>query len=401
MKIGVNARLLTKPFTGIGQYTRNLLAELARQDAETQYILVVPEEISPQSQKEFLPNGRQAPKNLEIKILKEKWFPGAGMRKTWWEQIQVPEFFMKTGVDVAFFTYPCNPWTRDWYKKGSSVPKTVVTVHDCIPWMNKNYCKGILAKLYHAQTRRAVGRADLVLTVSGSSKKDIVEICEADAAKIEVVYNDVSPIYKEEPHGTFVKEVLGRFGLKGGGYFLYVGGYDERKNVNFLVEEYLKFSEKHKGHAHPHRTGVGRAGIPLVLAGGKLLKNGLYKSFDKLENLGNIVKTGFLNEEELACLYRNCLAFVNLSKQEGFNLTILEAANSGAAMILSDIPVHREVAEDSAMFVGLRNGETAPAMETMMNEKKRSEWQEKALRLGKKYSWKKYAQIVKDMLHSL
>lgn len=367
--------MLTRPFTGIGQYTRNLLAEVARQDAETQYVLVVPEEISPQLAREF-------PKNVEIKMLKEKYFPGAGMRKTWWEQIQVPEFFLKQKIDIAFFTYPSNPWTKDWYKKGL---KTVVTVHDCIPWMNKNYRKGLLSKLYHAQTRKAVAKADLVFTVSGSSKEDIEKVCKVAPAKIEVVYNDVSPVYKVESHPAFVTEVLCRFSLRKGKYFLYVGGYDERKNVNFLVEEFLKFSEEHRG-------------MPLVLAGGKLFKDKLYKSFDKLENLGNIVKTGFLSEEELACLYQNCLAFVNLSKYEGFNLTILEATNSGAAMILSDIPVQREVAEDSAKFV---KNDVVGAMEEMLNEKKREEWREKALKLARKYSWKKYAQMVKNMLHSL
>lgn len=379
MKIGVNARLLTKPFTGIGQYTQNLFKELAEIDSGNEYILVVPEKIPHEIERKF-------PKNVSVKILPEKRIGTAGMRKTWWEQIQIPEFLKKERVDLAFFTYPSNPWTKDWYKNGI---KTVVTVHDCIPWMNKNYRKGILSKLYHSQTKKAVDSADLVFTVSGSSKNDIEKYCKVDGSKIEVVYNDVSEEYKNPPSKEFSKEVLGRFSLKSGEFFLYVGGYDERKNVNFLVEEYLKFSAE-------------RPGIPLVLAGGKLFSGGLYKSFDSLGNLGNIVKTGFLKEPELACLYRNCLAFVNLSKQEGFNLPILEAANSGAAMILSDIPVHKEVAEDSAIFVNIgHNGEVVRAMEAMVDEKRRQDFQEKSFVLAKKYSWKKYAQIVKDVLNSL
>lgn len=371
--------MLTKPFTGIGQYTRNLFKELAEIDNETQYILVVPEELPDDIVRIF-------PKNVEIKVLKERRLGTAGIKKTWWEQIQIPEFFMEEGVDLAFFTYPSNPWTRDWYKKEI---KTVVTVHDCIPWMNKRYRKGILSRIYHAQTRRAVGLADLVLTVSGSSKKDIEKCCKVDGAKIEVVYNDVSEIYKEPINAEFSKEVLGRFSLKNERFFLYVGGYDERKNVNFLVDEYLGFAAKHKG-------------FPLVLAGGKLFKNKLYKSFDRLENLGNIVKMGFLKEEELACLYGNCLAFINLSKHEGFNLPILEAANSSAAIILSDIPVHREVAEDAAMFVDIeKNGEVVRAMEAMVEGKTRKDFQKKSFLLAKKYSQKKYAQMVKDMLHSM
>lgn len=371
--------MLVKPFTGIGQYTQNLFKELARIDSENEYILAVPEKIPHEIERKF-------PKNVIVKILAEKKIGTAGMRKTWWEQIQIPEFFKLEHVDLAFFTYPSNPWTRDWYKKGV---KTVVVVHDCIPWMNRHYRKGILSKLYHSQTKKAVGLADLVFTVSGSSKNDIEKYCKVDGSKIEVVYNDVSEEYKNPPGKEFSKEVLGRFSLKNSRFILYVGGYDERKNVNFLIEEYLKFSAEHPG-------------IPLVLAGGKLFSGGLYKSFDSLENLGNIVKTGFLKEEELACLYRNCLAFVNLSKQEGFNLPILEAANSGAAMILSDIPVHREVAEDSAIFVDIgRSGEVVLAMEAMVDEKRRQDFQRKSFLLAKKYSFKKYAQIIKDMLNSL
>ncbi len=379
MKIGVNARLLAKPFTGIGQYTRNLFKELAEIDSETQYILVVPEKIPQEIERKF-------PKNVTVKILSEKRLPTAGLRKTWWEQIQIPEFFVKEGVDLAFFTYPSNPWTKDWYR---GKIKTVVTVHDCIPWMHKQYRKGILSRIYHSQTKKAVRLADLVLTVSGNSKNDIEKCCKVDSAKIEVVYNDVSGVYKEPPSKEFAKEVLGRFSLKDKRFFLYVGGYDERKNVNFLVEEYLKFTAENKG-------------IPLVLAGGKLFQNKLYKSFDKLRNLGNIVKTGFLKEEELACLYGNCLAFVNLSRCEGFNLPILEAANCGAAMILSDIPVHREVAKDSAMFVDVGvDGKVILAMEAMADCQNSKDFSEKSLLLAKKYSQKKYAQIVKDMLHSM
>ncbi len=379
MKIGVNTRLLAKPFTGIGQYTRNLFRELAEIDSTTKYILVVPENLPDDMARIF-------PDNVEIKVLKERKIGTAGMRKTWWEQIQIPEFFQKEKIDLAFFTYPSNPWTKDWYKKGI---KTVVTVHDCIPWMHKQYRKGLLSRIYHAQTKKAVGLADLIFTVSGSSKEDIEKCCKVDGKEIEVIYNDVSEVYKEPPNKEFAKEVLSRFSLKNGRFFLYVGGYDERKNVNFLVEEYLRFAAKHKG-------------LPLVLAGGKLFQNKLYKSFDKLQNLGNIVKTGFLKEEELACLYGHCLAFVNLSKHEGFNLPILEAANCGAAMILSDIPVHREVSEDAAMFVDIsKDGEVVLAMEAMVDEKNKKDFSGKSFLLARKYSQKKYAQMVKDMLHSM
>ena len=141
MKIGVNARLLIKPFTGIGQYTKNMFKELAKIDTEDRYILVVPEKLPESLVRVF-------PQNVEIVVLPEKRLPGAGARKTWWEQVQLPEYFLKEKVDLAFYTYPSNPWSQDWYKKSI---KTVVVVHDCVPWMHKNYRKSILSKLYHVK----------------------------------------------------------------------------------------------------------------------------------------------------------------------------------------------------------------------------------------------------------
>ncbi|MFH1218370.1 MAG: glycosyltransferase, partial [Candidatus Peregrinibacteria bacterium] len=210
MKIGVNARWLIKPFTGIGQYTENLFRELAKIDSGNEYVLVVPEEVDV-----------KFGKNVRVEILKEKRLGTAGMKKTWWEQIQVPEFFLKEKVDVVFFTYPCNPWSGDWYKKGV---KTIVTVHDCIPWVRKEYRRGVLSKMYHRQTRKAVGKADVVLTVSESSKKEIVKICDVGKGKVKVVYNDAGDVYKKS--GGDDKKVLEKWGLKKDKYFLYVGGYD-------------------------------------------------------------------------------------------------------------------------------------------------------------------------------
>ena len=60
MKIGVNARFLNKPFTGIGQYTQNLLKHLAELDSGNEYVFVVNEELDERIKSEF-------PKNVSFK----------------------------------------------------------------------------------------------------------------------------------------------------------------------------------------------------------------------------------------------------------------------------------------------------------------------------------------------
>lgn len=381
MKIGVNARLLCEPYTGIGQYTFNLFRELSKIDPDNEYILVVPKKIN------FL-----FPGNVTVKVIKQRLIGTAGMKKTWWEQIAVPEFFEKEKVDVAFFTYPSSPWTKDWYKKGI---KTVVAIHDCIPWMRKNYRRGLLSKMYHHRSKKAVGMADVIFTVSEVSKKDIVSVCGVEPERVRVVYNDAAPFYKRVLPKVDIEEVLHKFSLKDEGFFLYVGGYDERKNVEYLRAEFGKYL-KNGGK------------LPLVLVGGKLHKSKLYKSFGGGKN---IVITGFLGDKSLSALYRSCAAFVNVSSQEGFNIPIVEAANSGAPLILSDIPVHREVAHpaygggsstgDAALFVDIgREGALASAFEKMVLEKNQERFSSASKQLAKKYSWEKSAQEVKDVLFS-
>ena len=367
MKIGVNARLLTKPFTGIGQYTKNLFTELGEIDKENEYILVVPEKVDV-----------HFPKNVCVKVVKEKSVGTSGMKKTWWEQITVPDFFIAQGMDAAFFTYPCNPWSKDWYKDNM---KTFVTVHDCIPWMNKDYRKGLLSKLYHSQTKKAVKMADKIFTVSESSKEGIAGVCGVDREKIIVAYNDAADVYKKPVSEDVLRKVLLRFGLKRGKFALYVGGYDKRKNVPLLVKAYGEFFKKHKD-------------IPLVLAGDCLFGGKLYDIVD--ENF--IVKTGFLSEENLAALYSSCAVFINLSSQEGFNIPVIEAANCGSPIILSDIPVHREIAGDAAIFVDLSSGGIVSAIEKMLGARKGEHLTKKLKNLSEKYSWKNCAMIIKDAL---
>jgi len=360
VKIGVNARLLAKPNTGIGQWTWNIFEELGK-ISKDEFVLVVPEKVD-----------AKFSGNVKVVVLPERKRGTAGMRKTWWEQVQVPEFFQKEKVDVAIFSYPCNPWTGDFYKKGM---KTVVAVHDTIPWTMREYRRGVLSKMYHGQTRRAVARADMIVTVSENSKKEIVEICKVPAEKVFVIYNDAAEVYKKKSDDEALKE----FGVEKRKYLIYCGGYDARKNVTDLLKQYAVFARRHKD-------------IALVLAGGEFFKEMIESS------CGRVIKTGFLEAEKLAGLYQNALGFVHLSKKEGFNIPLIEAANSGVPLVLSDTAVHREIAKDKAIFV---DEDAVEAMEKLLDEKTWNDYAERAKVLAGHYSWKESAQKFQKMLSLL
>ena len=124
---------------------------------------------------------------------------------------------------------------------------------------------------------------------------------------------------------------------------MYVGGYDQRKNVPTLIDAFERLV------APDHD-------IDLVLAGGKLIDDPLYASFDSIVHRrksflrGNIHTTGFVDESDLPALYQSAFAFVNVSTKEGCNLPLLEALASGIPVITSDIAVHHEMVGHHAVY---------------------------------------------------
>lgn len=330
MKIGVNGRFLTKLYTGIGQHTYHLFKTLAEKNPDDQFVVVVPERIN-------LKFGN----NVEILLVPES-FPGTdGMKKTYWEQRQVPRFLLQQKVDLLHFPYPGNPWRR--FKK-----PVCVTVHDTIPWTLGAYRNSVLTRLYQDKARKAVKRARHVFTVSKTSQEEIIEICKVNPEKISISYNAPAPEFFKTATQEQKDSVLRHYNLeKNRPFFLYIGGYDERKNVATLVRVFLeKIAPFYE--------------VDLVLAGGKLHQSPLYDSYDKLTNpnqkgsvklKGKLVRTGFVDQEDLPALYQSSFAFVHLSEKEGCNLPVLEAAVSKTPLIISDIAVHKEMMGESALYL--------------------------------------------------
>ena len=229
MKIGINARFLIHPYTGIGQYTYSLMQALSEIDKRNEYLLFTPEFAE-----------LQLPENFQQIRIPEKEFKSASLRKAHWEHILVPREIKKWKVDLAHYLYPSNP------KKSLGIP-TIVTVHDVIPWVMSAYRKQLKSKAYHFYSKLALKKADHIITVSNFSKEEIERILKIEEKNIHVTHL-ASPINKEDitpPDLPLRREFL-----------LYVGGYDERKNVDKLIEAY----QKHIANFYP---------IDLILVGGE------------------------------------------------------------------------------------------------------------------------------------
>jgi len=67
---------------------------------------------------------------------------------------------------------------------------------------------------------------------------------------------------------------------------------------------------------------------------------------------GSLVFHGGVSDEEYATLLDSATALVNASRNEGFGIPLVESMSRGTPVIVSDIPVFREVGEDVALYFG-------------------------------------------------
>src|SRR3990167_6954091 len=147
MKIGFNGRFLLNPYTGIGQYSLNLLTEMARQDPQTEWIVAIPEPLPTKQKIEF-------PENIHLLVVLEKRFLSASFRQFWWEQVQCPRALQKQNPDLIHYPYPANPRFRaPWNLKKV---KTMVTVHDLIPWKRSEYRRKFRSRFYQKNAQKAL-----------------------------------------------------------------------------------------------------------------------------------------------------------------------------------------------------------------------------------------------------
>ncbi len=363
MKIGINARFLTLPFTGIGQYTRSLVRAMAKLKPENEFVLFTPELVD-----------LDLPSNCKQIRVAEKPYSSASLRKANWEHVLVPREMERFGINLAHFPYPCNPWRKLPFP-------TIVTVHDVIPWKLPEYRERIRSKLYHLYSRLALKKADQIITVSDFSKREIVKILKLNEKKVTVI-PEASPI--TDSPADFPELSLRRK------FFLYVGGYDPRKNVPLLIQAYQKFIS----HLYP---------IDLILAGGKgkgleafVTDEHRHRVDGKylIKPKGRVIFTDTVPQNELNCLYRQALALVHISNYEGFNLALVEAMSAGIPIICSDIPVHHEVTRDIALFVDPKSlNDVGNAMHRLVHDTAlQKSLAKRGLEESKNFTWEKAAE---------
>ena len=308
MRVGFNARLLYSPETrGWNRYSINLLAELASLGVE---LFLYSDRVLHQNHLARLPEG-----SYRVQV-------SPPMRYLFWEQRWLPQQCASDQIELLHTPFNFGlPWF-------SACPR-VLTLHDAIDQVysgrQKNSLRSLPAQLSHWMART---RAHKIITVSAHAKRDLMNHLNIPPERIAVVYEAADPNFHRAISNDEREEIRRQLQLLRP-YILYVGGWERRKNIPFLMRSF---------------AAADLEGVELVLAGGH--EEQRQELITLAQNLGVIDRVRFLGwveDSSLPALYAEASCFVYPSQYEGFGLQLCEAMAVGCPTLAASATALPEV----------------------------------------------------------
>jgi glycosyltransferase involved in cell wall biosynthesis len=384
MRIGIDARWILNPeknpSIGIGHYTYQLIRHLLEIDKENQYVLFFDYRVRDKDVEKF------SKPNVNIKYFPwsdyKKYLPGA------YSEILGLATISKNNLDVFHITSP-----------DARVPigyhgKVICTFQDLAVFKFPKLFPE-LKKIKAKYNRQAMAkRADKIIAVSESMKKDIEEIFNESDKKISVVKNGLDERFFVDR--GMVKEdnwndKKRKFKIENK-YILFIGTLEPIKNITRLLHAFRSFREMLKKEK-------GSSDYQLVL-GGK--KGWLGEEYQQIAcDLGidkDVIFTGYVEGDDMRDLLSHCEFFVMPSLYEGFGTTVLEAMASKAPILISDLPTLREIAGKDAVYCNpVDVFDIANKMKYMALQSPDKEEIERNYNKAKNFSWSKCAKETLDI----
>jgi len=297
-------------------------------------------------------------------------------REFLWEQVGLPRQLHHQRVDVFHVTVNRGlPYRR--------VCKYVLTCHDVIDRLPE-YCdgehwRGALRKKYADFISRR--SADRYITVSEFSKHEICRFHRLDPERVVVIHNAASERFHRQLPTQQIARVQARYGLPGR-YFLFLGGFDKRKNVGALVAAYAQLPKDVP---------------PLVLAGEhKWEYAAVAERIAALELADRVFCPEGLADDDLPAIYQGAMALVHPSLYEGFGLQLVEAMASGVPVVASGVTSLPEVLDGCGLLFD--PGESVSIARQMGRVARDADLRltmaEKGRRRAQMFSWHKAAEQV-------
>lgn len=365
MNIAIDARVLEKRITGIGRYLQGFLDWLTKIDKKNTYFLFCYEGLKNYEKDGYKVINTGKSKSLPLEIY-----------NFFWLNCVLPKILNQCKIDLF--------WNPNHYLPLKKInTKKVITIHDMAHKVDKNY-KSSLYKFFYLDflLPRSYQDADIILTISENSKKDIEKYYKTHPQKIKVVYSAANSYFKPQKiEESKIIEIQKKYNLPKD-FILYVGKIETRKNIAGIIkiadiiaskEEFAKIS-KYK----------------IALVGG-VGERGSKKLIEEIGKRENICHISYVSDKDLPLIYNLAKIFLFPSFYEGFGLPVLEAMQSGVPVLTSNTSSLPEIVGKGGIMHN-PNDYMAFAEDIknlIENENFYKIMQKRAQEQAKKFSWEK------------
>jgi glycosyltransferase involved in cell wall biosynthesis len=337
LKVGLNATCFNDRPSGARQRFVGLCSELVRCFPDAEFVVYEPRDCRVGSWFDGAPNvtTRCTPIPSEGRV--RKFFGGLGY---WHAALPGERFDLFEGFHLPLVKAPTG--------------RSVLTIHDIRGVHPGNPLLERVA--YRAFIGRSLRSADHVITVSEAMKTEILGFYPE--IPISVIRNGLdSGRFAEVPEPELLA-IRQKLSLPEN-FILAVGHLESRKNYPRLIDAIALLRDR------------GRSCFLLIVGNDSGSGKEIQERVEAAK-LSNCVKLlSGLSDLEVRCVYRLCSLFVFPSSYEGFGIPVLEAMAASRPMVLSDLPVFREITQDQGVYFPYHDPELmANAIEMVLSSSK-------------------------------
>ncbi|OGD94925.1 hypothetical protein A3A48_03330 [Candidatus Curtissbacteria bacterium RIFCSPLOWO2_01_FULL_37_9] len=366
---------------GSGVYSLELLKEFAK-NKDHQFLVYLKEKSLPDLPKESA--------NFKYKVF--------GPKKLWTQFALPLKLFFGEKPDIFFSMGHYGP-------RFSKVPY-VITIHDLsylhYPHMFK---KNDLYQLVN-WTKYSLKAAAHKVTVSETTKKDIIENYNINPSKITVTYEGYDKSRFKPESKSKIESVKKKYKIEGE-YIIFVGTLQPRKNLERLIEAFASIVHSSQLIVNGEKKTVNREpltdNLSLVIVGKKgWLFDPIFEKVKSLKLEGKVIFTDYVPGDDLPALIAGAKVYVLPSLWEGFGIPVIEAQACGVPIVVSNTSSLPEIVGDSGILINPLSVESiADGVKKALDKRTGTDLVEAGFKNIKRFSWRKCAQETLGVLEKV
>lgn len=374
MRIGIDARLLEREMTGIGQILTGILNYIHSLDKDNEYFLFSFGDLENYRKKGFrvVPTGRN--KLIPPKIYSPIWL-----------NFVLPHYIKKNNIDLFFFPSALVP-------KTDLKCKIVILLGDVFHKVNKKYHPFFYRKYLDFFLDSSIKKSNFIVTISNHSKKDIINFYNVAEDKIKVIYLAADENFKPRSLTLDQRErLIKKYNLPSK-FILYVGNIDFRKNIDAILEvAEILVNKRNKDIYFVLVSGPSRRYIKIINKKNQKIKK------------NHIIILNNIEREDLPLIYNLADVFFFPSFYEGFGLPPLEAMQSGLPVVASNTSSLPEVIREGGIMHGPKDydGFAEDIIKLLEDKNFYDKMKGQGIETAQSFSWRKTSEEIIRLFHQI